>query len=80
LAIKELAELKQGGEGDAGLGCVAEGTASDRVEHPGGDGERWAVGQSDEVTVPSEPPEAAHDGNLPVVQGMMKVVNARGGL
>ena len=67
LGIKDLAELKEGVEGDAGLGCVAQGAASDGIEHPGRDGERWAVAKPDEVTVSSESPEAAHDGDLLVV-------------
>jgi hypothetical protein len=67
VGIKELAELKQGGQGDTRLGCVAESAASNGVEHPGGDGERWAVRKPDEVMVSSQSPETADHGDLLVV-------------
>ena len=67
MGIEQLAELPQGGEGDARLGCVAENAASNGVEHPGGDGERWAVRKPDEVMVSSQSPETADNGDLLVV-------------
>jgi hypothetical protein len=67
LCIEQLAELKQGGESDARLGCVAESAAGNRVEHPGGDGERRAVSKPDEVMASSQSPKAADDGDLLVV-------------
>jgi hypothetical protein len=65
--IEQLAELPQSGEGETRLGRVTQGAASNGIEHPGGDGERWVVSQPDEVMVSSQSPEAADDGNLPAV-------------
>lgn len=76
LRIEQLAELTQSGESDARLWCIGQGTASNRVEHPGRDGERWAVSKPDEVMVSSQPAEAADDGNLLIVKRMIVVANA----
>jgi hypothetical protein len=64
LHIKQLAKLNQSGEGDTRLGCVAQSAASNGVEHPGGDDERWAVSKPDEVMVSSQSPETADEGDL----------------
>ena len=67
LGIEQLAEVNQGGEGDTRLGCVAEGTASNGVEHPRGEGESGAISKPNEVAVSSQAPEAADDEDLLVV-------------
>ncbi len=77
LRIEQFAELTQGGESDARLWCIAQDAASHGVEHPGWDGEGWAVSKPDQVMVSSQPAEAADNGNLLVAKRMITVANAQ---
>ena len=75
LGVEKLAQVKQGGDGNAWASFFAQETAGVGIEHPSRNGQSRAVSKLDDVTFFGQAPRPPHAVALAIEKRMMLVVN-----